>query len=648
MLMGNKLLEIKVFFYQIFLAFIFYMISRWLFLYFNSDIIKIENIYEILRLSYYGLKFDLAAIIYLQSVFILIYFFPLNPGFTRIYNLILKSMYFIGGSFGLGLNFVDFAYYRFNLMRINAKVFEVIENESTKSNLFFHFLYEYIHIFILYLLLMFLWFYAYDLIKNESIKKRHTFFSLVISTLIFLFVIFLSVGGARGGDFKKSTRPITLIHAMENVKNPKHADFILNTPFTFIRTFGKTGFRSKNNFSKDEITKIINPIKKYVKKDLDSLKPNLVIFILESMGREYWGSLNLSNQISNYKGYTPFLDSLSKESLIFTNFFANSRKSIHGMPSILAGIPSFEIAYTSSPFSNQPVESVVSIANNLGYNTSFFHGANNGSMGYLGFSKTLGFDNYYGKDEYNNDDDFDGYWGIWDEPFLNFTKKTIDKKDQPFMATIFTLSSHDPYKVPKKYEGVFDKGFLPMHKVVGYTDYSLKKFFDKSKKESWFDNTIFIFTADHGNQTYYPYYKKIINRFANPLMIYWPKKQLKGISNELGQHMDILPTIADLIGYDKPFRSWGRSLLNYENDDSFVVNYFGAGSYFMMNNKYIVVSNGEKASGFYDSNDYDLENNLIDNLNDEMRELDLKFQVFLQDYMNRIVEGRMIYNEEND
>ena len=112
--------------------------------------------------------------------------------------------------------------------------------------------------------------------------------------------------------------------------------------------------------------------------------------------------------------------------------------------------------------------------------------------------------------------------------------------------------------------------------------------------------------------------------------------------------MDILPTIADLIQYDKPFRSWGRSLLNYENDDSFVVNYFGAGSYFMMNNKYIVVSNGEKASGFYDSNDYDLENNLIDNLDDEMRELDLKFQVFLQDYMNRIVEGRMIYNEEND
>ena len=118
------------------------------------------------------------------------------------------------------------------------------------------------------------------------------------------------------------------------------------------------------------------------------------------MGREYWGSLNSKKIIPNYKGYTPFLDSLSKHSLSFPNFFANSRKSIHGMPAILAGIPSFETAYTSSPYSNQPIESVVSIANKLDYNTSFFHGASNGSMGFLGFAKTLGFDNYYGKNEF--------------------------------------------------------------------------------------------------------------------------------------------------------------------------------------------------------------------------------------------------------
>ena len=100
-------------------------------------------------------------------------------------------------------------------------------------------------------------------------------------------------------------------------------------------------------------------------------------------------------------------------------FLQTSRKSIHGMPSILAGIPSFEVSYASSPYAKQKVQSIVSVANDMGYDTSFFHGAPNGSMGMLGFSSLLGFDNYYGKNEYNKNEDFDGYWGIWDEPFLH-------------------------------------------------------------------------------------------------------------------------------------------------------------------------------------------------------------------------------------
>lgn len=644
--MAKKFLEIKEFLIKIGLVFIFYMISRWLFLFFNYDLIKINNLSDILSLSFYGLKFDLAAIIYLQSAFILIYFFPFRSKFRiKPYETVLKFFYFSGAFLGLALNFIDLAYYRFNLMRINAKFFEVIQNESNIVDLLFHFFKEYIYLFLLFFLLISVWFFLYNKISNQQMVNKSNLSNTLSSSLIFLFVIFLCIGGVRG-DYKKSTRPITLIHAMENVESPQHADFVLNSPFTVIRTFGKTSFKTSYKFTDEEVNKLIKPIKHYSDNPKYDARPNIIIFILESMGREYWGSLNSDNVIPNFQGYTPFLDSLSKHSLVFPNFFANSRKSIHGMPAILAGIPSFETAYTSSPYSNQPVESVVSIANSLGYNTSFFHGANNGSMGYLGFSKTLGFDNYYGKDEYNDDSDFDGYWGIWDEEFLHFTKKNLDQEKQPFLSTIFTLTSHDPYIIPDKYKGVFKKGYLPMHQVVGYTDYALKKFFNEAKNESWFNNTIFIFTADHGNQTYYPYYEKIINRFANPLMIYSPKGKIRGVSKTLGQHMDIFPTIVDLMNYKKPFRSWGKSLLSDTKTESFVVNYFGAGSYFIMNDKYIAVSNGQRIKGFYYSNDYDLDNNLIENSNKEMKDLGYKFQVFLQDYMNRIVEGKMIYKNE--
>ena len=149
------------------------------------------------------------------------------------------------------------------------------------------------------------------------------------------------------------------------------------------------------------------------------------------MGREYWGALNETYDIPDYEGYTPFLDSLARHSLIFPNGFATSRKSIHGMPSILAGIPSFETSYASSLYSRQKVGSVVSVAKELGYQTSFFHGAANGSMGFLGFANTLGFEDYYGRTEFNNDEEFDGSWGIWDEPFLVMLKLFWINKKHP-------------------------------------------------------------------------------------------------------------------------------------------------------------------------------------------------------------------------
>jgi phosphoglycerol transferase MdoB-like AlkP superfamily enzyme len=614
------------------------MLSRWLFVYYNNDIFNLASFFELFRLSLYGIKFDLAAIIYLLSIFIILSFLPGNYFFNYRYDKLTRFFYFFGSLIGLGLNFIDIAYYRFNLMRINSKVFEVVQNEQNKIKLTYHFFIEYIHLVFLFFLFSYFWIYLYNLFDKKKQEIKSFVFYWIKSTILFFVVIVVCIGGVRG-DFKKSTRPMTLIHAMENVNNPKKADIILNSPFTLIRTIGKNSFKKTTKYTEDEIKKIIKPIKFYQKND--TIKPNIILFILESMGREYWGSLNQKNNINNFISYTPFLDSLSRESLIFPNFYANSRKSIHGMPAILAGIPSFETAYTSSSYSNQKVESVVSIANKIGYDTSFFHGAPNGSMGFLGFSKTLGFNNYYGKDEYNNDSDYDGYWGIWDLPFLKFTKEVIDQKSEPFFSTIFTVTSHEPYIIPDEFEGYFDEGNIPMHKAARYTDYSLRQFFEIAKDEDWFNNTIFIFTADHGNQTYYSFYEKMINRFANPLMIYSRGSNLKGVSNQLSQHLDIYPTIVDLINYNEPFRSWGQSLLSGLEDDSFVVNYFGAGSYFYMDNDYILVSDGTKVNGFYDSKDFDLSNNLIEESNIKMIDLEYKFNLFLQDYMTRIIDKKM-------
>src|SRR5690606_31107031 len=135
----------------------------------------------------------------------------------------------------------------------------------------------------------------------------------------------IGVGGARGGDFKKTTRPINLVDANKHVKKAVHADIVLNTPFCIMRTIGKTSFKKVNLVSEDVIQQQVKPIKQYTGNPKS--RPNVVVFIMESFGREYIGAFNKNSTIENYESFTLFLDSLAQHSYIFTNAYANGYKS---------------------------------------------------------------------------------------------------------------------------------------------------------------------------------------------------------------------------------------------------------------------------------------------------------------------------------
>jgi len=636
--MDLRLKEFIALFYRIFLVYICYFFCRVLFVYFNNDLVQVKSISHLAELCYYGLRFDNVAIVYSNMIFILMSIIPWKKTTFLVYQKIVFWVYMLCNAIFLSLNFIDFAYYRFNQNRLMNNFLEVIESETNKMLLLFHFTWVYILHIILFITMLYLLALGYKKVKVYPTIIQNRWRYGLSSVVLFFGTIALFVLGARGGDFKKSTRPITLIDAMDNVKTPQQADVVLSSTFTFLKTLGKDGDKIIiNRFTDKQVEEELKTIKQYPPSGRFDNKPNVFIFILESMGREYWGALNETYDIPNYESYTPFLDSLAKHSLIFPNGFATSRKSIHGMPSILAGIPSFETSYASSLYSRQKVGSVVSIVKELGYHTSFFHGAANGSMGLLGFANTLGFDRYYGRTEFNNDDEFDGSWGIWDEPFLHFIKSILDEQKTPFLSSVFTITSHEPYVIPKAYEGKFDKGYVPMHQCVGYTDHALRQFFKESKNAPWFEDTVFIFTADHGNQTHFPFYEKTVNRFANPLMIFKPNSELKGVDMQLASHMDIFPTVADLVDYSKPFKSWGRSLVSDQEHHPIVINYFSGGSYFIMDENLICVHNGNKAIGFYGIKDKNMEKNLIKNKTQEMIELEKKCNMFLEDYFESLM-----------
>tara|TARA_B100000965_G_scaffold37054_1_gene27355 strand:+ start:2197 stop:4107 length:1911 start_codon:yes stop_codon:yes gene_type:complete len=635
--MFSRLNEYKVLLLRIFLAYLFYFFARVLFYLYNREIIIVDNLGEFLQLSFIGLTFDTSAILYVNAIFIIFSLLPLKKISSKQNQRFLFYLYFLSNSLAYATNFFDFIYYKFSQSRLTTTIFDIVKNETNKMDLLSSFLIDYWHVYFLFFLSIFLWIYLYKKIELKTLKIKIKKNYYKFSFFWFLVVVFICVVGMRGG-LGNSSRPINMVDAHRFVKKGFHADLVLNSPFCLIRTYNKNFFKKEKFVNPEEINDLIKPIKKL--NDSIKTRPNVVLIVLESFGREYIGSFNKKRKIDNYVSYTPFLDSLANHSLIFTNAFANGRQSIEALPSILASLPSFRIPFTSSPHSNQNIQSLVSVFNELDYSTSFFHGAPNGSMGFLGLSNILGFDNYFGKKEFNNDSLYDGYWGIWDEPFFQYMKSEIDHFNEPFFTTLFSLSSHEPFNVPKNYQNFFPKGNVDMHEVIGYSDNALKKFFNSAKKQEWFKNTLFVITSDHCNQFWYPYYRAPINRFAVPILFYHPNNTLNGIDNSLAQQLDIFPSIIDYIGYEKPIKSWGRSLFSENSGIPFSIHFSGTVYRFSMNN-FTIVFDGKKIIGVYSIEDLDLNINLIND-----NKLDYSFEErylksFIQDYMQRIIDKNL-------
>jgi phosphoglycerol transferase MdoB-like AlkP superfamily enzyme len=637
-----RLAEYKVLLYRLFLGYLFYFIARVLFFAFNAHLFAVDSFWVLLKLCYYGMAFDTTALLYINSLFILLSVLPLTVNTHPKFQKGMAVLYFVTNLLAYATNFVDIIYYRFSQVRSTKATLDVLADENNKKLLFTHFSEAYWYVIIIFILCSVCWIWLYKRVKLKPavVKDKKVYF--LSSIVSFLLILTLVIGGIRG-DFAHSTRPINMVDAYKHITVPNQGDIVLNTPFAIFRTLGTNNYKLQHWVDETYISSNIKPIKQYSNKPAN--KPNVVIIILESMAREYWGSMNRDVNIPGFKSYTPFLDSISNSSLIFTNAYATGRQSIHAVSSVIAGIPSFQNAFTSSPYAKQKIQSVVSVCDSMGYQTSFFHGAANGSMGFQGFGSILGYQHYYGRTEYNDDKDFDGIWGIWDEHFFPFMARTLTNQKQPFMATLFTLSSHDPYQLPEKYKERFKGGPLAIDKCVQYTDNSLRIFFNYARTQPWFNNTIFVITADHTSQTYYPEYSKQVNRFAVPILFYSANSayNLKGVRTDLASQMDIYPTVVDLIGYNKPFRSWGRSLVsNLPDEQPKVINSTGNIYQFMQGN-YTYLFDGKNFTGIFAVTDKGLEKNLTTaQPNAEMQKGMQDCKALIQDYTDRVVNGKLV------
>ncbi len=631
--------EYLVLIYRFALMMLIFSLCRIGFYIFNADLFPNVSFSDFMIIMKGGLKFDVSALIYLNLVYIFLYLLPFKFRQNSLYQNILKWIFYITNGVGLAANVSDFIYYKFTLRRTTFNVFQAFENEDNLVALWLRFIVDYWQATLFWVLMMSLVVVGYGRFKSKSFifKNRGYYF---VSSLFFLLLFSgLAIIGMRGG-YKHSTRPITMSNAGVYVKAPEEMALVVNTPFSILRTIGKTTYKELDYFSNDEVEKVYSPVFQANDSSSMSEKMNVVVFIMESFNRENSAFLNPTLDNGEYKGYTPFLDSLMQHSYVFANAFANGRKSIDAMPSILVSLPALVQPYILSEYSSNSINGLGGLLNSSGYHTSFFHGAPNGSMGFDSFANLAGFEHYFGKNEYNNDADYDGIWGIWDEPFFQYFAETLTTFDEPFATALFSLSSHHPFKVPKEYENVFPKGTLPIHQCVGYSDNALRNFFNKAQKTDWYDNTIFIITADHSVTSYYPEYKTNINAFAIPLIIHSPKLNLSGIDYKLAQQTDILPTILSLLDFNNDFISFGNNLFDSDEKDRFVLNYVSE-SYQFMFDEYVYYFDGEKITSYYNYiEDPFLTKNLI-GVNDVESDVENKLKAIIQQYINRMINNKL-------
>lgn len=605
-----------------------FMVCRLLFYFFNYRYFTDTRLGELASYLFFGLRFDISAIIVINSLYIVFQLIPLQFRYHPAYQRSLNILFFVTNSVAILANCIDLVYFRFTVKRTTADALAFFTMGDDLANLMPVFLKDYWYVFAVWLALTAIMIWIYRKAGQAALKEGaqwHLKQSLLFVPLMGVFLL-----GYRGGF---QLKPVSIISAGEYA-DAKHIPLVVNTPFTIIKTLEQPGIEPLVFMADEQALSLYSPFHKGEKGPMKRM--NVVILIMESFSKEYIGAL------SGKRTYTPFLDSLINEGYIFTRAYANGKRSIEALPSITASVPTImNEPYITSLYGSNPINALPSLLGKEGYSTSFYHGGVNGTMGFDAFARLAGFDEYYGLNEYPHPEDYDGNWGIWDEKFFQFFAKELDQTQQPFFSTFFSLTSHHPFRIPAQYKDRFPEGPLEIHKGISYADYSLKKFFQTASQMPWFKNTLFVITADHTGLPGSAYSSNSIGNYEVPILLYAPgDSAMKGRDSSITQQVDIMPTILTYLNYDKEYFAFGNNAYR-SLEPGWAVQFFND-TYQLLKYDYALLFDGTKATGLYNfTADSLLQNNLLNQQPSLAAKMEQQLKAFIQVYHQSLINNRM-------
>ncbi|MCG9880451.1 MAG: LTA synthase family protein [Bacteroidia bacterium] len=610
------------------IALFFASLCRLAFLLFNPSFLSV-GLEQLSKAFFYGLAYDISALIYFHAIFIFLHFLPYSIFIKVGMQKLMMFLFLLAQLLFIFFNLVDTGFYAISGRRSGV---ELLDMTKETNGLVTRYLIDYWYLFLL--LCMFVWVnYIWYKKINKGLLKEYDLSSSLWKDagirLVFLFLIFI---GARGGLNLLPLNPFDAARQTQASLIP----LVINTPFNMIISTQQKGLEQKS-FMDEKLCEDVYPIYKQVKENKELIQPrNIMLIIVESLGKEYIGFYN------NHDTYTPFLDSLMQHSEVYMHAFANGKKSIEGIPAILSAMPSWlPIPYLSSYYQSNSLNSIGAYLKEMGYTTSFYHGGKNGTMSFDNYLALSNGGSYFGMNEYPDKKDFDGYWGISDRPYLAYVAKENSLKKQPFFSTVFTLTSHHPYQLPASEIGNFEEGTLPIHKTIRYTDDALRSFFSVASKQPWYTNTTFIITADHSAENELKYYQGAVGKYEIPLIVFRPGNDSIRYNFQTVSQLDIMGIALEEAQFSKPFFSFG-SRQHKQDTMSCAVQYHD-GYYQIIKWPFVLNFDGTKSMAFYKLDaDSLLKNNLI-NQNVFSREkayLDHKIRAIIQLYNNRVIANK--------
>ncbi len=623
--------------YRLLTTIIALSISRWMLYLFNIQFFHQLNMKEAVALYFYGMRFDLPIVFGINILTILFYCFPSKIIYNKRLQSFVDIVFVTLNAIAIFLNFLDIVCFHFFGKHLTVDFIRLLGRSNEVSfGVVRQVLFDYWYLLVIYILFVLTIRVVAQQTRIRPPKKEEPPHWQLRQTISLTVMLLLTIICGRGGI---QAKPITMKTAMRYA-DPQNAPILLNTPFCLLTAHETTLTKREGVYESD-----FSPVHKeltanrFITNDtltMDSIPSNVVVIILKNVGQE---------MISYYSNdrrsqLTPFLDSILSNSLTF-NGMSNSRRSLEVLPSILASIPSLmENDFVRSPYADNDFDAFCQHLQQHGYNTIFMHGGKNGVQGFDEFSRRAGFSKYFGRIEYGDDSDYDGQWGIYDGPFLQYAANTLNRVHQPFATAIYTLSSRYPYKVPKDFalpeESYFWTGF---EKTVFYVDCALRDFFQTASQMDWFDNTLFVITSDYSNNEHFqPEYSNVWGMYSIPFAFYYPKKINPLRCKEIAQQIDLGPSILSALEINDTLFSFGRNLFDTLSEPSFV-SYFNL-TYQYCDGTYLVQSDGKEPFGIFKPiNDSLLSDNLIDRL--QCPDVFDKLYRFLQEYNNRMINNEL-------